>query len=158
MARVFNFPILLGQAVPLRSPTILFPLIFHNSNPPTWVPDTNFSTRTGYFISFGVVDCIDVFTRKIYKDIVVDSLKYCCENKGMILFGWCIMSNHIHLIFGVEDVFLEPPSDNILAQPIRYHKYKKNDISGDFELVEKSYAQYVPVSYTHLTLPTSDLV
>ena len=83
-----------------------------------------------------MVDCIDVFTRKIYKDIVVDSLKYCCENKGMILFGWRIISNHIHLIFGVEDVFLEPPSDNILAQPIRYHKYKKNDISGDFELVE----------------------
>jgi putative transposase len=39
-----------------------------------------------------------VFTRKRYKDIVVDSLKYCKEEKGLELFSWVLMSNHIHLI------------------------------------------------------------
>jgi len=55
-----------------------------------------------YFISFALVDWIDVFTRNKYKDIVVESLRYCCEKKGMVLFAWCIMTSHVHLIFGVK--------------------------------------------------------
>jgi len=35
-----------------------------------------------------------------------------------------------------NNVFLERPSDNILADPIRYQKYRKNETTGDFELVE----------------------
>ncbi|WP_249414420.1 transposase [Marinifilum caeruleilacunae] len=52
-----------------------------------------------YFVSFAVVDWLDVFTRMEYKEIVLDSLRYCQQHKGMEIFAWCIMSNHIHLIF-----------------------------------------------------------
>ncbi len=52
-----------------------------------------------YFISFAVVDWLDVFTRNEYKDIVLDSLTYCQINKGMEIYAWCIMTNHVHLIF-----------------------------------------------------------
>ncbi len=41
-----------------------------------------------------------------------------------------------------NNVFLERPSDNILAYPIRYQKYHKNETTGEFEIVEKSYAVY----------------
>ena len=41
----------------------------------------------GHFIPMTVVDWIDIFSRKIYRDTVVDSLNYCIENKGMILYG-----------------------------------------------------------------------
>ncbi len=51
-----------------------------------------------YFITFATVGWIDVFTRKVYKDILVDNLKYCQEKKGLIIYSWCIMSNHVHLI------------------------------------------------------------
>ena len=34
-----------------------------------------------YFISFSVVYWIDVFIRNEYKDILLDSLKYCVNNK-----------------------------------------------------------------------------
>lgn len=51
-----------------------------------------------YFITCTVVDWVDVFTRKIYRDIVIDSLNYCCCNKGLSIFAYVIMSNHIHLI------------------------------------------------------------
>lgn len=51
-----------------------------------------------HFITCTVVDWIDIFSRKIYKDIVISSLQYCIKEKGMILFGYVIMSNHIHLI------------------------------------------------------------
>ncbi|WP_317174253.1 transposase [Chryseobacterium muglaense] len=51
-----------------------------------------------HFITCTVVDWIDIFTRKVYKDIAVSSLEYCIKEKGMILYGYVIMSNHIHLI------------------------------------------------------------
>ena len=51
-----------------------------------------------HFITATVVDWIDVFTRKDYKDVVIDSLNYCIKSKGMILYGYVIMSNHVHLI------------------------------------------------------------
>ncbi|WP_320111460.1 REP-associated tyrosine transposase [Draconibacterium orientale] len=52
-----------------------------------------------YFVSFAVVDWLDVFIRNEYKKIVVDSLRYCQKEKAMEIFAWCIMSSHIHLVF-----------------------------------------------------------
>jgi REP element-mobilizing transposase RayT len=51
-----------------------------------------------HFLTFQIVDWVDVFTRKIYKDILIDSFKYSIENKGFQLFAYVIMSNHVHLI------------------------------------------------------------
>nr|WP_317164208.1 transposase [Pontibacter pudoricolor] len=55
-----------------------------------------------HFISFATVNWIDVFTRSTYKDIIVDSLNYCVKNKGLEVYAWCIMSNHVHLIIGSQ--------------------------------------------------------
>lgn len=52
-----------------------------------------------YFISFAVVKWLDVFTRNEYKNILIDSLHYCQQEKGMEIFAWCIMTSHVHLIF-----------------------------------------------------------
>jgi len=52
-----------------------------------------------YFVSFAVVEWIDVFTRLEYKEILLDCLRYCQQYKGMEIFAWCIMTNHVHLIF-----------------------------------------------------------
>ena len=52
-----------------------------------------------YFVSFAVVKWIDVFTRNEYKNIVLKSLEFSQKEKGMEIFAWCIMTNHIHLIF-----------------------------------------------------------
>ncbi|MDA0196650.1 MAG: transposase [Bacteroidetes bacterium] len=51
-----------------------------------------------HFITFSVVQWVDVITRKEYCDIVVESLKFCIKNKGLKVHAWCIMSNHLHLI------------------------------------------------------------
>jgi len=56
-----------------------------------------------HFITATVVDWIDVFTRQTYRDIVIESLDYCIKNKGMILYGYVIMSNHIHFIIQSEE-------------------------------------------------------
>ena len=52
-----------------------------------------------YFVSFAVVEWLDVFTRNEYKDIVLDCLRFCQKNKQMEIFAWCIMTNHVHLVF-----------------------------------------------------------
>ena len=51
-----------------------------------------------YFCTFTIVHWVDVFTRQEYRDIVVDSLNYCIEKKGLEVYSWVIMSNHIHLV------------------------------------------------------------
>ena len=51
-----------------------------------------------HFLTFTVTDWVDVFTRKMYRDIVIESMQYCQIQKGLILYGYVIMINHIHLI------------------------------------------------------------
>ena len=51
-----------------------------------------------HFVTFAVVEWVDVFTRKVYRDILIESLKFCQKEKRLLLHGWCIMSNHVHLI------------------------------------------------------------
>ena len=51
-----------------------------------------------YFVSFATVGWVDVFTRRDYKDIVVDSLRFCQQKKGLLIYAWVIMSNHMHMI------------------------------------------------------------
>jgi len=51
-----------------------------------------------YFLTFQIVGWVDIFTRKIYRDIAIESLKYCQQHKGLNLFAYVIMSNHIHLL------------------------------------------------------------
>ena len=51
-----------------------------------------------HFLTLTVVDWVDIFTRKNYKDIIIDNLQYCIAHKGMIIYGYVIMTNHIHVI------------------------------------------------------------
>lgn len=51
-----------------------------------------------YYLTFQIVGWVDLFTRKIYRDIAIESFKYCQQNKGLCIFGYVIMSNHIHLL------------------------------------------------------------
>ena len=60
-----------------------------------------------YFVTFTTVNWIDVFTRPMYKDIVVESLNYCIKNKGLVVYAWVIMSNHVHLVIERRSVALE---------------------------------------------------
>ena len=55
-----------------------------------------------HFITFGVVEWIDALTRAEYKDIIVESLRYCIDKKGLSLHAWIIMTNHLHLIMSAK--------------------------------------------------------
>jgi putative transposase len=56
-----------------------------------------------YFLTFAVVRWVDVFTRREYKDLLLESLRYCQQHKGLELYAYVIMPNHVHLIAGVAE-------------------------------------------------------
>lgn len=53
-----------------------------------------------YFTTDTVVDWVDIFTRPIFKHVILESLTYCQKNKGLIIYAWVLMSNHLHMIVG----------------------------------------------------------
>ena len=52
-----------------------------------------------HFLTFTVMGWIDIFSRTRYRDIIIESLKYCQANKGLKIAAFVIMSNHIHTIW-----------------------------------------------------------
>ena len=53
--------------------------------------------------AFETMGWVDVFTRNEYKNLLVENLKYCQEYKGLELFAWCIMTNHVHLVIRAKE-------------------------------------------------------
>ena len=59
-----------------------------------------------FFTTLTVVGWIDVFTRKDYALEILVNLNYCINHKGLKVYAYCLMSNHLHLIASVEDGLL----------------------------------------------------
>ena len=51
-----------------------------------------------HFLTITIIEWIDIFTKPEYFQIIINSLKYCRKNKGLFLYEYVIMTNHIHLI------------------------------------------------------------
>ncbi|PIQ48535.1 MAG: transposase [Cytophagales bacterium CG12_big_fil_rev_8_21_14_0_65_40_12] len=56
-----------------------------------------------YFITCTIIGWVDLFIRQEYKDILINSLNFCIQNKGLKVHAYVIMSSHIHLIVSTED-------------------------------------------------------
>jgi putative transposase len=63
--------------------------------------------HVAYFITLTVIDWVDIFTRKEYKDILIDSLKYCIQNKGLHVYEFVTISNHMHPIVSSDKLPLK---------------------------------------------------
>ncbi len=61
-----------------------------------------------YYLTIQIVDWVDIFSRQRYRDIFLDSLRYCQQEKGLQVFAYVIMSNHVHMIVNSQ-------SDNLSA-------------------------------------------
>jgi putative transposase len=49
------------------------------------------------------VQWVDALSRPAYKDLVIESLRFCQQRKGLILYAYVIMSNHVHLIAAAKN-------------------------------------------------------
>lgn len=54
--------------------------------------------ESAYYLTFQLVFWIDIFTRQIYRDIIIDSFRYCQREKSLEIYAFVIMSNHVHLL------------------------------------------------------------
>jgi REP element-mobilizing transposase RayT len=60
--------------------------------------------QTGlYFLTLQVLGWADIFTRQSYRDIIIDSFVFCRKSKGLKVYSYVIMSNHVHCIVGAEN-------------------------------------------------------
>ncbi len=100
-----------------------------------------------YFLTFLVVDWVDIFTRKVYRDIILDSLDFCRKNKGLEIWAYVIMSNHVHAILSAEndnlpDIirdFKRHTASKILNEIKASNESRKDWILKRFEFAGKSH-------------------
>lgn len=50
-----------------------------------------------------VVSWVDIFTRKRYRDIVIDAFNYAITYKALTVYAYVIMSNHVHLVASADN-------------------------------------------------------
>ncbi len=51
-----------------------------------------------YFLTCTVIEWIDIFTKPEYFRVLTDSLTFCQKQKGLIVYAYVFMTNHIHFI------------------------------------------------------------
>jgi len=59
-----------------------------------------------YFCTCTVIEWLCIFKEEKYFNVVIDSLNYCRENKGLRLYGLVIMLNHLHMIVSTRNEIL----------------------------------------------------
>ncbi|MGE0636471.1 MAG: transposase [Bacteroidia bacterium] len=95
-----------------------------------------------YYLTFQIVYWIDLFSRKSYCDIVIESLKHCQKEKGLEIFAWVIMSNHVHII--------ARSTTNDLSGTIRdFKKYTSKKIIEEIERSAESRKEWMLRLFIH---------
>jgi REP element-mobilizing transposase RayT len=65
----------------------------------------NIKKKSSYFLTMTVEGWIDVFTRKNHKDTIIESMRYCIREKGLNVYAYCLMTNHLHLVVNCDEPF-----------------------------------------------------
>ncbi len=56
-----------------------------------------------FFVTLTVVGGLDAFTCKNYCEEVIKNIQYWQQHKGLELYAYVIMSNHMHWLAGQKD-------------------------------------------------------
>ena len=58
-------------------------------------------SKSYYYTALLPLKCKLFFTELlIYKHIITDSLQFCQKEKGLIIYAWVLMTNHMHMLVG----------------------------------------------------------
>jgi putative transposase len=63
----------------------------------------NASTDELYFVTLTVTNWIDVFTRRLYNDFIIENLAWNQIHSKLNIYAYVIMTNHIHMVANVTD-------------------------------------------------------
>lgn len=89
-----------------------------------------------YFLTFTIVEWLDVLADDDFKMIVIDAVKFYQENGGLVVFAYCIMPNHVHMIAQAE-------SEKYVSEILRdIKKYSSRKIAGRLQAEDTSRNMY----------------
>ena len=93
-----------------------------------------------YFVTCTIVRWIRIFEVEEHCRIFLDSIEYRQENKGLEVYAWCIMPNHIHMIVGtcgimkLEDIIRDLKSYSSRQIRMALENRSKFDLSAEDKL------------------------
>ena len=61
-------------------------------------------THAAHFVTSTIVEWLPVFTTSACCDILVESLAYSREHKGLLIHAWVVMDNHFHAVVAAPDL------------------------------------------------------
>ena len=100
-----------------------------------------------YFITPTIVSWIDLFTRKAYSEIVLDSLKYCQKEKGLVVHAWCIMPSHLHLLIS------KIGGDQLSGIVRDFKKFTSKSIIEEIENINESRKEWLLSAFKAAGMP-----
>ena len=90
-----------------------------------------------YFLTLQVVGWADIFFRKIYRDVIIESFVFYRKSKGLKLYAYVIMSNHKHLTSNemiesrVNYIHNNPVEAGFVNEP---HEWRLSSANPNFEI------------------------
>ena len=127
-----------------------------------------------YYLTFNVVDWIDIFVKPVFKQIIVESLNHFIAKKGLTVHAWCLMTNHLHLLaqtkqgFGLSllaDDFKKFTTKIILEDIVAEPEIRRNWVMKKFEeasiamkLLDKFQVWQTPVNSVYIDLHDEDMM
>lgn len=108
-----------------------------------------------YFVTSTIVEWIPVFTTRKYFDIVIDSLRFCKDHKGLRLYAFVILENHFHLVVSAQELSaalaslkmftakeiinaLKQDNKHWLLNQLAFFK-KRNKIASEFQVWQEGF-------------------
>ena len=92
-----------------------------------------------HFLTHTVVDWVDVFTRMELALVVVDSLNFCVENKGLEVYAWCLMPSHLHMIAAG----IERDKDSLSRIMRHFKKFTSKNIVKEIRSIDESRREWL---------------
>ncbi len=89
-----------------------------------------------YFVTSTVVGWVDLFTRPELKHIIIESLRYCQNEKGLLIHAWCLMPSHLHMIISTD----KEPLPDIMRD---FKKFTAREIIKSVDTVFESRKDWV---------------
>jgi putative transposase len=131
-----------------------------------------------YYLTFTVKRWYYLFDRHNRWDIILDTLRYCQKNKGLNIYNWVFMLNHIHLIAKSHDMIgfvrdlktftskelkknitaTEPNILKLFEENGRYHFWQKTNmpeliVNEKFYITKAKYIEQNPVRKGYVREP-----
>src|ERR1700722_14122580 len=85
------------------------------------------------FFTATILEWKHLLKNDAYKDIVINSLRFLKDEKSIVIYGYVIMPNHIHLIWQIQDGFTREKTQmrflKFTAQQMKFKLQKEDTLA-----------------------------